>query len=52
MSGAFTKVQCRSAAGIYAAGDAAQLRQNATLASADGVLAGVSLHQSLVFDQR
>lgn len=35
--------------GVYAAGDAAQLLQNATLASADGVLAGVSLHQALVF---
>jgi thioredoxin reductase len=39
-------------AGVHAAGDAAQFMQNATLASADGVLAGVSLHRSLVFDQR
>lgn len=35
--------------GVYAAGDAAQMMQNASLASADGVLAGVSLHQALVF---
>jgi thioredoxin reductase len=37
-----------SVAGVYAAGDAAQMRHNATLASADGVLAGVALHRSLV----
>ena len=35
--------------GVHAAGDAAQIRQNATLASEDGVLAGVSLHQALFF---
>lgn len=35
--------------GVYAAGDAALQGHNATLASADGVVAGVSLHQSLVF---
>ncbi len=35
--------------GVYAAGDAATLRQNATLASADGVLAGAAVHQALVF---
>lgn len=34
---------------VYAAGDIAMLRQNATLASADGVWAGVSLHRDLVF---
>lgn len=35
--------------GVFAAGDAAMLMHNATLASADGVMAGVSLHRSLVF---
>lgn len=35
--------------GVYAAGDVALLGHNATLASADGVAAGVALHQSLVF---
>lgn len=34
--------------GVYAAGDAGQIPQNATLASADGLVAGVSLHQALV----
>lgn len=33
--------------GVYAAGDAARPMHNATLASADGVLAGVGAHQSL-----
>lgn len=36
--------------GVYAAGDAARPMQNATLASADGVLAGVGAHQSLIRD--
>lgn len=36
-------------AGVYTAGDAAQMLQNATLASVDGVLAGVSLRQYLAF---
>lgn len=36
--------------GVFAAGDAAMLMHNATLASADGVMAGVSLHRSLVFE--
>lgn len=36
--------------GVYAAGDAARAPHNATWASADGVTAGVSLHQSLVFE--
>ncbi|MFM9927407.1 NAD(P)/FAD-dependent oxidoreductase [Variovorax sp. H27-G14] len=35
--------------GVYAAGDAAMAFGNATMASADGVMAGVSLHRSLVF---
>jgi len=36
--------------GVFAAGDAARPMQNATLASADGVLAGVGAHHSLVKD--
>jgi thioredoxin reductase len=36
--------------GVYAAGDAARPMQNATLASADGVLAGVGAHQALIRD--
>ena len=35
--------------GVYAAGDAARVPHNASWAAADGVTAGVSLHQSLVF---
>ncbi|MEO7716080.1 MAG: NAD(P)/FAD-dependent oxidoreductase [Capsulimonas sp.] len=35
-------------AGVYAAGDAARMMHNATLASADGVLAGVISHQSML----
>ncbi|MBC8101729.1 MAG: NAD(P)/FAD-dependent oxidoreductase [Cytophagales bacterium] len=35
--------------GIYAAGDAARAMHSATLASADGVIAGAAAHQSLVF---
>ncbi|KHL25452.1 thioredoxin reductase [Croceibacterium mercuriale] len=38
-----------SVPGVYAAGDAARAPHNATWAAADGVTAGVSLHQSLVF---
>jgi thioredoxin reductase len=34
--------------GVFAAGDAARAMHNATLASADGVLAGVGAHQSLM----
>jgi thioredoxin reductase len=37
-------------AGVYAAGDAARVPHNATWAAADGVTAGVSLHQALVFE--
>ncbi|MBZ9938328.1 NAD(P)/FAD-dependent oxidoreductase [Mesorhizobium sp. BR1-1-16] len=37
-------------AGIFAAGDIARAPHNATWASADGVAAGVFLHQSLVFE--
>jgi thioredoxin reductase len=36
--------------GVYAAGDAARAPHNASWAAADGVAAGVSLHQSLVFE--
>jgi len=36
--------------GVFAAGDAARPMQNATLASADGVLAGVGAHQALIHD--
>lgn len=35
-------------AGVYAAGDAATLMSNATLASASGVMAGVCAHRSLM----
>ncbi len=37
--------------GVYAAGDLSLMRHNATLASAEGVLAGVGAHQALVFGQ-
>jgi thioredoxin reductase len=36
--------------GVYAAGDAARAPYNASWPAADGVTAGVSLHQSLVFE--
>ncbi|MGK6324690.1 FAD-dependent oxidoreductase [Sphingomonas sp. DT-51] len=39
-----------SVTGVYAAGDAARAPHNASWAVADGVTAGVSLHQSLVFE--
>ncbi|MDH6167001.1 thioredoxin reductase [Variovorax boronicumulans] len=35
--------------GVYAAGDAAMQMHNATLASADGVMAGTSMHRAMVF---
>jgi thioredoxin reductase len=35
--------------GVYAAGDLTLMRHNATLASAEGVLAGVGAHQAMVF---
>jgi len=35
--------------GVYAAGDAAMAMHNATLASADGVMAGTSMHRAMVF---
>ena len=37
--------------GVYAAGDIARAPHNASWAAADGVTAGISLHQSLVFEQ-
>ncbi|MFK4003371.1 NAD(P)/FAD-dependent oxidoreductase [Qipengyuania sp. NPDC077563] len=39
-----------SVAGVYAAGDIARAPHNASWAAADGVTAGISLHQSLVFE--
>lgn len=39
-----------SVPGVYAAGDIARAPHNASWAAADGVTAGVSLHQSLVFE--
>ncbi len=51
-AGPFIKVdasQETSIPGVFAAGDAATARHNATLASAAGVLAGVGAHQSLIF---
>ncbi len=38
--------------GVYAAGDIARGMQSATFASADGVMAGVAAHQSMVFGAR
>lgn len=40
--------QQTSVPGVYAAGDAARPMHNATFASADGVMAGVGAHQSLL----
>ncbi len=36
--------------GVYAAGDTARMPHNATLASADGVIAGSAVHRALVFE--
>lgn len=41
--------QATSVPGVYAAGDAVNRMQNATIASASGVMAGAATHQSLVF---
>jgi thioredoxin reductase len=35
--------------GVFAAGDITRSMHSATFASADGVMAGVALHRSLVF---
>jgi len=37
--------------GVFAAGDTARAMSNLTLASADGVMAGVALHRSLIAEQ-
>ncbi|MEQ9348192.1 MAG: NAD(P)/FAD-dependent oxidoreductase [Thalassospira sp.] len=50
--GPFIKVdasQETTVPGIFAAGDAAAARHNATLASAAGIMAGFGAHQSLIF---
>ncbi|NJL57456.1 hypothetical protein HC928_21720 [bacterium] len=39
-------------AGVFAAGDIARPFPNATLAAADGVLAGIFAHQSLVTNSK
>jgi thioredoxin reductase len=39
-----------SVAGVFAAGDLARIFSNATMASADGVMAGAGVHFSLVFE--
>jgi thioredoxin reductase len=41
--------QMTSVPGVYAAGDVSLARHNATLASAEGVIAGTCAHQALVF---
>ena len=43
-------VRLTSVPGVYAAGDITRPMHNATLASADGVLAGVAAHQALMAD--
>ena len=42
-------MKATSVAGVYACGDAARMAGNVALAAADGTLAGVSAHQSLIF---
>lgn len=42
-------VKATSIAGVYAAGDIARAFGNITLSSADGVMAGLGVHQSLMF---
>lgn len=52
-TGSFVKVDMvkqTSVAGVFAAGDMSNPMQNATLASASGVMAGVGAHRSLMFD--
>lgn len=48
--GMHIKVQmgCTSKQGVFAAGDAASPMHNATLASASGVMAGISAHRALI----
>ena len=38
-------------AGVYAAGDNARMQQSVTFASADGIAAGVGMHQSLIAEE-
>lgn len=42
--------QLTTVAGVYAAGDITRAAHNVTWASADGVMAGMAAHRSLVFD--
>ena len=42
-------MKATSVAGVYACGDAARMAGNVALAAADGTLAGVSAHHSLIF---
>lgn len=42
-------MKATSVAGVYVCGDAARMAGNVALAAADGTLAGVSAHQSLIF---
>lgn len=54
MTGQYIQVdptQLTSLPGVFAAGDAATQMYNATLASAAGVLAGVSAHRALVLEE-
>ncbi|MGV9008091.1 NAD(P)/FAD-dependent oxidoreductase [Brevundimonas sp.] len=37
--------------GVYAAGDVARMASNITLASADGVMAGIGMHRSLIEEE-
>lgn len=37
--------------GVYAAGDVARMASNITLASADGVMAGIGVHRSLIEEE-
>ena len=51
--GPFVRVdgrQLTSVEGIYAAGDAAAMMHNATMASAAGVMSGAAAHQSLILE--
>lgn len=43
------KMQQTSVPGVFAAGDATRMMHNATFAAADGVMAGISAHRSLIF---
>jgi thioredoxin reductase len=45
------EMKMTTVAGVFAAGDIARLAHSVTWASADGVMAGVAAHRSLVFDR-